>query len=112
MTIRTYIFAAAAVALSTAAAIAQALTGSYTAQGRNADGSSYSGTVEIADTGSSVGMTWAVGNQNYAGQGVLEGRVLTVNWGAAAPVIYVVMPDGSLLGTWDNGRALEKLTRR
>ncbi len=108
-TFATTFLAAATLATSL---FAQALTGSYVAEGRNADGSSYSGTVEIADTGSAVGMTWNVGSQNYAGQGQLDGRVLTVNWGAAAPVIYVVMPDGSLHGTWDNGRALEKLTRR
>lgn len=112
MTIHLTTFTAAAIALSTLAASAQQLTGSYTAQGLNADGSAYSGTVELAENGTTVALTWMVGGQNYAGQGTRDGRILTVNWGAVAPVIYVVMPDQSLHGTWDNGRALEKLTPR
>lgn len=112
MTIRFTALTAATIALTGLAAHARELTGSYTAQGLNANGSAYSGTVEMAENGSTVAVTWTVGAQNYAGVGQREGRVLTVNWGAAAPVIYVVMPDRTLHGTWDNGRALEKLTPR
>ncbi|KMW59575.1 hypothetical protein AIOL_004557 [Candidatus Rhodobacter oscarellae] len=42
--------------------------------------------------------------------GRVDGRVVTVNWGSATPVVYVWMPDGTLHGTWDGGLALEKLT--
>ena len=98
--------------LITTSAIAQGLTGNYSAHGRNADGSAYAGVAAISDTGAQVGITWTVGGQSYAGSGQLHGRVLSINWGAAEPVIYVLMPDGSLHGTWDHGRALEKLTRQ
>ncbi len=40
-----------------------------------------------------------------------EGRVVTVDWGAETPVVYVVMPGGALHGTWDGGMALERLRR-
>jgi hypothetical protein len=33
-----------------------------------------------------------------------------VNWGQSAPVIYRVEDDGTLRGTWSNGRATEDLT--
>jgi len=36
--------------------------------------------------------------------------VLTVDWGANAPVIYVINADGTLYGTWAKGKALELLT--
>lgn len=32
--------------------------------------------------------------------------------GSTYPIIYLVMADGTLHGTWENGTALEKLVRR
>ena len=90
-------------------AFAQGLTGSYVAQGRNPDGSAYTGTVQITQSANVVSMAWQVGASSYIGTGVQDGRVVTVKWGANHPVIYVVMGDGSLHGTWDDGRALERL---
>ncbi len=86
--------------------------GVYDAHGMNPDGTTYSGRVDIVQQGDAVEMTWAIGSDTYRGQGTLEGRVLTVDWGAATPVVYVVMPNGELHGTWDGGTALEKLTPR
>ena len=104
---------AAALALP---AIAQSLPGDisgvYRAEGRNPDGSIYRGTVTVQESvGGAVGFAWIVGNQSYAGIGTRDGRVVSVNWGAAHPVIYVIMPGGKLLGTWDDGRALERLEK-
>lgn len=99
-----------ALALLAGPASAQGLSGSYTAEGRNPDGSAYSGTVQLTHSANVVSMAWRVGSSSYIGTGVQEGRVITVNWGADTPVVYVVMPDGSLHGTWANGAALEKLT--
>ncbi|UYV36705.1 hypothetical protein N4R57_17175 [Rhodobacteraceae bacterium D3-12] len=88
------------------------ITGFYKAEGRNPDGSRYSGQVSVQEQpGGGVGFAWTVGNQSYTGIGRREGRVVTVNWGSDAPVVYVVMPDGSLHGTWSNGRALERLVK-
>lgn len=93
-------------------AIAGPLSGTYSAQGRNPDGSAYSGTVWIEDSDGVQGFKWKVGAQTYLGNGVRSGRVVTVDWGADAPVIYVVMDNGDLYGTWAAGTALEKLVRQ
>ena len=43
---------------------------------------------------------------------VRDGHLLIVDWGDETPIIYVVMADGELHGTWADGRALEKLVPR
>jgi hypothetical protein len=104
----------AAAALFAAAPIAQAqqhILGDYFAYGRNADGSAYNGTVSIAgNANGTVTVNWSVGNE-YSGIGVLNGDVLTVDWGAEHPAFYIVMPDGELHGTWGDGVGLELLSR-
>lgn len=91
------------------AAQAGSLTGNYNVNGRNPNGSAYKGTVQIVDNNGAIAMSWQVGN-TYSGVGTVQGRVLTVNWGADAPVIYVINADGTLYGTWAKGKALELLT--
>ena len=93
-------------------ALTRPIAGAYTARGLNADGTAYSGTVEIVEQGMAIEMTWQVAGDTIRGQGIREGRIVTVDWGDKTPVVYVLMPDGSLHGTWDDGTALEKLTRR
>lgn len=88
------------------------INGMYTAEGRNPDGSTYTGSVVMAELNGAVQINWTVGNQQYAGTGVRDGQVVVVNWGAAHPVIYVIMANGNLHGTWDEGKALERLIRR
>ena len=104
----------ATAALLAAAPIAQAqqhILGDYFAYGRNADGSAYSGTVAISgNANGTVTVDWSVGSV-YSGVGVLNGDVLTVEWGADHPAFYIVMPDGELHGTWADGAGLELLTR-
>lgn len=102
---------AAALCVTAAAAWAQGITGNYLAEGRNPDGSTYTGTVQITQSGTVVSMAWRVGPMSYVGSGVIDGRVVTVEWGDAHPVIYVTMPNGTLHGTWADGRALERLRR-
>lgn len=51
----------------------------------------------------------AAGSSSDAGTGMREGRVVMVNWGADAPVVYVIVPGGELHGMWARGRALEWL---
>ena len=94
---------------TTGALIAQSLTGNYQANGRNPDGTAYSGTVQIQEKGSSIAMAWVIGGKTFTGAGQREGRVVTVEWGQSDPVIYVVNGDGTLYGTWARGRALEHL---
>lgn len=94
------------------AAMAQSLSGDYRAEGRNPDGSAYEGDVKILEQGDVVSVAWQVGAQGYTGSGRRDGRVVTVNWGARDPVVYVVMPNGQLNGTWADGTALERLIRK
>lgn len=110
---RAIVLAALSLPLMAAQLTAQSnrsITGDYTAQGRNPDGSAYNGTVSITEQNGVVGMAWQVASQNYIGTGTRDGRVVTVDWGSDAPVIYVVMGNGELHGTWARGRALELLT--
>ncbi len=88
------------------------IAGTYASNGLNADGSAYNGVADITEQGGAVEFTWVVAGDTMRGQGSRDGRVVTVDWGASTPVIYVVMPDGTLHGTWDDGKALEKLTPR
>jgi hypothetical protein len=94
------------------AAMAQDASGNYRVEGRNPDGTPYHGTAKAVQTGDMVQVLWSGGKQAYSGQGPREGRVVTIDWGAGAPVIYVVMENGDMHGTWDNGRALDLLIRR
>lgn len=94
----------------TGTSFAADLSGSYAAKGRNPNGSAYAGTVTIVQQGDQVAMSWRIANDTFKGTGRLDGKVLEVEWGNPQPVIYVLRPDGSLHGTWENGEALEKLT--
>lgn len=84
--------------------------GTYRVQGTNPDGSPYRGTVTITRSGTLYQLRWQIGQDVFQGQGTLNGRVLTVDWGQPDPVIYQVQRDGTLEGTWAKGRATERLT--
>ncbi|MCU9848926.1 hypothetical protein OEZ60_13020 [Defluviimonas sp. WL0024] len=87
------------------------ISGSYFVYGRHGDGRAFEGTATItAANEDRYAVEWIVGSGTYNGIGVLEGRVLTVDWDTEAPAIYVVMPDGELHGTFEDGLAVELLT--
>ena len=108
---RRVFFGAALVVCTALPAAAQVLdvSGTYRAEGRNPDGSTYTGTAVMAQQGSAVQINWTVANQTYAGSGIRDGQVVVINWGQAEPVVYVVMDNGELHGTWNRGTALERL---
>lgn len=86
------------------------IVGNYTVEGRNPDGSAYSGTVQLSQQQGQYRVLWSIAGTTYTGMGRLDGRVLTVAWqGDPAPVVYVVMPNGELHGTWSDGYALDRL---
>jgi len=96
--------------ISLAPALAEEeIAGRYISYGMNADGTRYQGAVEVVQDGPAVSFSWRLSGESYTGAGLMDGRVVAVDWGAPSPVIYVVMPNGELHGTWDNGAALEKL---
>lgn len=86
------------------------LGGRYRARGRNADGSTYRGTVSITPQRNRYHFEWRVGTSAYRGEGRLEGNVLTVDWGADTPVVYALAADGVLKGLWAAGSGEETLT--
>lgn len=86
------------------------LEGKYTSRGKNPDGSSYVGTAEIRTEGNIVYIGWRIAGQKFSGHGRLNGNVLTINWGDTTPVVYAVLPNGVLQGTWSNGKATDVLT--
>ena len=89
--------------------------GTYTVQGTSPEGGKYEGTVTITgDSQSGYQFNWTIGAEQYSGTGKLEGNTLTVDWGAAEPVVYKVSEGGSkLIGKWGKkGRGKEKLTRQ
>ncbi|MEX0348942.1 MAG: hypothetical protein AB3N15_05905 [Paracoccaceae bacterium] len=86
------------------------IAGTYSVQGRNPDGQAYGGLAHIAQDGSFVNIEWRIADESFKGAGAIDGKVLTVDWGAEFPVVYVVMNDGELHGTWADGLAFDKLT--
>ncbi|WP_235916033.1 LIC10280 family protein [Thalassovita mangrovi] len=106
---RRVFLAALAACLVAGTALAQSIEGTYRAEGRNPDGSTYTGTVMVTDRDGAVQFNWRVGNSTYVGTGTRNGDVIWVDWGSQYPVVYVRMPSGELHGTWQNGTALERL---
>ena len=84
--------------------------GAYKVGGRNADGTSYQGSVTIAKHGRVYQLSWKIGSTSYRGNGTLQDNLLTVNWGGSTPVVYALAADGSLTGLWDGGHGEETLT--
>jgi uncharacterized caspase-like protein len=79
-------------------------TGNYRVKGTNPNGSAYQGTLTIERSGALYQVRWKIGKDTYEGQGTLNGSTLTVDWGQPDPVIYQVLHDGTLEGTWAQGR--------
>jgi Caspase domain len=84
--------------------------GRYEVRGRNPNGSRYSGSAHIDDRGDRIAVEWRVASKSYRGTGTLDGNVLTVDWGAANPVVYALASDGTLRGLWNGGDGEEVLT--
>jgi hypothetical protein len=84
--------------------------GNYKAEGRNPNGTRYSGTVTLTKRRDVYQLSWAVGNTSYEGSGTLKDNFLIVDWGSSTPVIYALTDEGSLSGLWDAGRGEETLT--
>ena len=87
------------------------ISGIYKSYGLNPNGTDYSGEVCIEQSISGIFMTWSFnGAINYSGNGQILGQVVSVDWKAEFPVFYVIMADGELHGTWNDGTAVEKLS--
>jgi hypothetical protein len=86
------------------------ISGKYSIDGTNTNGTTYHGSVTIRRDGSRYRFDWLIANYaTYSGTGTLDGGRIVVDWGQQYPVIYQVGPNGVLNGTWNNGTAKETL---
>jgi hypothetical protein len=84
-------------------AAAQTVSGNYALSGRNFDGSTYKGTVQITPNGSTCRIVWQTGNSKSEGLCMLSGKTLAAFYRLGSEyglVIYELQPDGSLQGRW------------
>jgi hypothetical protein len=96
--------AAACLAASVATAAAQELGGTYRVSGKNFDGSTYSGTAEIAVTSNTTcRINWKIASDVWRGICMRNGAVFAASYrlgNAVGLVIYDIKEDGSLEGSW------------
>lgn len=86
------------------------LSGVYTVNGVDPVGSEYSGTLVIRSTdgGDRFDVEWIVTGAIQVGVGVRDGDRLTVEWSevnnatgdGTGTIVYEILPDGRLVGTW------------
>ena len=85
------------------------LVGRYRADGKNPDGTSYTGEVEIRNENAMYYFIWTINSQTLYGSGTLNNNILNINWSGGL-VSYVLQPNGVLQGSWANGQGTETLT--
>jgi hypothetical protein len=88
---------------------ARDLTGTYACEGRNPDGSAYTGVVDIAKLEDTFLVRWMLPQQPpVVGVGLLSGDILSVSYFGGTPsiVVYTVASDGRLDGKWTAGGTL------
>ncbi|HET7718057.1 MAG TPA: hypothetical protein VFK86_20710 [Bauldia sp.] len=89
--------------LAPLAAVAQDVSGLYTVEGRNFDGSRYRGTAEISVTSKNTcRIRWNVGSVSE-GICMRNGKVFAATYGSGNTtglVIYEIRPDGRMEGLW------------
>lgn len=91
------------------------INGTYAVEGTTPEGGKYTGSVIINGSAQNgFQFNWTIGADKYSGTGTLSGNVLTVDWGAEEPVVYVVTAGGKrLAGKWGKqGKGRENLARR
>jgi len=88
-------------------------SGLYSVEGRNADQKgTYRGEVAISKDGEGFKILWIIGNQQYAGTGILRDGKLAVAFQAQGRMagigLFDLRSDGTFSGTWTvlGGKAL------
>lgn len=89
-------------------------TGTYTTAGTNADGSVYTGALDVEARGNTYALAWDGADGATTGVGVVEGDVLASSSGptGCGVALYRVQPDGGLVGTWTDGAGAGPGTER
>lgn len=93
-------------------ALAQSLAGMYDVWGRNLDGAAYEGSAEVRDDGETINIFWNTTAGVYSGTGARDGNIILIDWGSDYLIVYTIMEDGELHGTWADGYALDRLSPR
>jgi len=92
--------------LATAAQAQRA--GAYVVEGVGADGSRYTGSVQLAPTGPQTWrITWRVGGETIEGIAVDSRGMLSAAYrhgGVLGSALYELRPNGSLAGIWTSGQ--------
>jgi hypothetical protein len=98
------ILASVLVAAFATTASAQSVGGSYQVSGKNFNGSSYSGTAEIAfSSNNNCRINWVTGSTTLYGSCMRKGTSFAAGYvlgGVPGLVMYELRPDGRLEGTW------------
>ncbi len=84
--------------------------GQYRVEGRNSDGSSYTGQMVLEGAGDEYRLRWTVGSESYDGSGQFNNGLMIVDWGGTTPLVYALAADGRLVGLWDAGAGSETAT--
>jgi hypothetical protein len=82
---------------------AQTVGTTYSLAGKNFDGSSYTGTVQIIPSGSTCRIVWHTGSSTSEGLCMVSGNTLAAFYRLGPEyglVIYERLPDGSFQGRW------------
>lgn len=98
-----------------ASTAAQTIGGRYRVQGINPNGSTYTGTAEIAPSADTCRIVWHVGSE-WRGICMVSGGSFAASYRSGSTfglLIYQIQPDGSLSGVWtladQAGRGTETL---
>lgn len=93
--------AVVALAMMTSSAFAQ-VAGRYTMTGKNPDGSSYAGAVQVEPTGDTFRVTWTIDGQRYVGTGIGSDEALAVTYrsGNNTGVALIFMDKGLYKVVW------------
>ena len=97
---------------------AASLAGKYEVEGKNLDGSPYSGTAEIVATSDTTcRISWQTGSAASRGICMRNGASFTASYALGESIglaVYQIKPDGTLQGLWtiadQNGVGTELLT--
>ncbi len=93
------------------------IAGVYRAEGKNPDGSSYSGCAEITKVQGTFRVRWTFENGGMLGVGIYSNGVFAVSYFVGVPAIVVYkIEDNRLVGEWTMGGAegakyIETLTK-
>ncbi|MFI4988373.1 MAG: hypothetical protein ACHQF3_13110 [Alphaproteobacteria bacterium] len=90
--------------------LAEPIEGSYSLEGANPSGSTYSGKVTVAKAGTGYEVEWDIAGNKFHGGGLLQGGTLSIGFFYAnqpGVVLMQIQSDASLRGAWyyvgDNG---------